>query len=232
MNHASAATATRTEERQRIDEARADFDAKVVRPYVLNRSSVLGETLRAGFLGPTHTLCRRAFAAGRSFQRPKAPIQKREEEAALVDWLANGKHSSLLTVRLFGPVEQSTEAPGEPDSTQETVIHELFAVFRAGARYAATGSPFRKNGAWSVPAAPEALMHPASTFVSSCEHVNAPDCKPALGQDEVTCDGCGRSESAPHTSDCLIALQQDVADGDAQARAEFQARGLTIKRPR
>ena len=106
MNRADAATAARTEEWQRIDEVRADFDAKVVRPYVINRAYVLGETLRAGVLGATHTLCSWAFAAGRSFQRPKAAIQKREEEAALVDWLANGKHSSLLTVPLFGPVEQ------------------------------------------------------------------------------------------------------------------------------
>jgi hypothetical protein len=41
----------------------------------------------------------------------------------------------------------------------------------------------------------------------------------------VICGSCSRTEDEPHTSDCIVALEQDAGDGDRDAAAELRATG-------
>jgi hypothetical protein len=82
-------------------------------------------------------------------RNPIAPVN------TLIDWIRNGHHSSLLLTELY-PKRSANLAlaePGDPDFTESVAEHELFAIFRAGARFAATGSAFRQSDGWSIPGA-------------------------------------------------------------------------------
>lgn len=100
------------------------------------------------------------FVAAVAFQRlddvfAGAQVDSNEARLACERWVTTGKHASMIQPP--APVDapdasDAFEAP-EPDHSREFHEHELFSVFRAGTRYAATGDPFRADNAWSVPAA-------------------------------------------------------------------------------
>jgi hypothetical protein len=97
------------------------------------------------------------FLGGAAFQRlddvfAGTRLDTNEARRACERWITTGKHASIIEPP--APIDASDvfESP-EPDHSREFHEHELFAVFRAGARYAATGNPFRAEEAWSVPAA-------------------------------------------------------------------------------
>jgi hypothetical protein len=110
--------------------------------------------LDAGPLSPTARLT--VFLAGAAYLQfgsaaRNAEIANESARAACEDWLANGKHSSLVEPQAADK-ERTPEAYGERSFDEEIRVHELFALFRAGTRYAKTGNPFRIGTDWSVPA--------------------------------------------------------------------------------
>jgi hypothetical protein len=66
-------------------------------------------------------------------------------------WITSGKHASILRPPQSSANFEQPEPGYEPGSAREFLEHELFAIFRAGTRYAATGEALRVATAWSVP---------------------------------------------------------------------------------